>query len=173
MRRVIATILTVSLMLSVAAGLTGCFKAPKDWYKDVVAFYAEGEKSRWTYKDDKINWDVAQDLKDAGNDIGYLLVDLDGDGTDEMLVGFNDGSNTTKFTDVIVYSFGTGPNRLIGGGNGYYIYLCASNVLCEDSWYGSDTKRQFMKWNSKNGSFEVIEGEGKYLPKQWELTKFQ
>lgn len=179
MKRVIATILTVSFMLSVAAGLTGCFRAPKDWYKSTLDYYAEGVKTGWANENNVDNegtglgWEVADEIKDPNNDIGYLLVDLDGDGTDELLIGFNDGSNATKFTDVVVFSFGTGANRLMNGTNGYYIYLCASNVLCDDSWYGSETQRSFMKWDGKNQYFTVIDGDGKYLPKKWELTKFQ
>ena len=172
MKRVIATVLMVSFMLSVVAGLTGCLKPPKNWYKDVVAFYSEGIKTGWANEDTNTRWEVADELKDPNNDIGYLIVDLDGDGTDEMLIGFNDGSTATKFTDVIVFSFGTGPNRLMNGTNGYYIYLCSSNVLCNDSWYGSQTKRDFMKWDGKNSYFTVIDGEGKYLPMKWELTEF-
>ena len=173
MKRVIATILTVSFMLSVAAGLTGCFRPPKNWYKDVVAFYSEGIKTGWANEDTNTRWEVADEIKDPGNDIGYLIVDLDGDGTDEVLIGFNDGSTATKFTDVIVFSFGTGPNRLMNGSNGYYIYLCSSNVLCVDSWYGSETKRDFMTWDGKEHRFTVIDGAGKYLPMKWELTKFE
>ena len=102
----------------------------------------------------------------------FLLVDLDEDGVDELLIGFNDGSTATKFTDVLVWHSDLGAYKLLGGGSGYYIYLCAGNVLAVDSWYGSQTERTFMTWNSKTNSFPHVDGEGKYLPMKWDLTEF-
>ena len=98
--------------------------------------------------------------------------DLDEDGVDELLIGFNDGSTATKFTDVLVWHSDLGAYKLLGGGSGYYIYLCAGNVLAVDSWYGSQTERTFMTWNSKTNSFPHVDGEGKYLPMKWDLTEF-
>ena len=124
-------------------------------------------------------YDVAYDSELASRN-GFSLLynecgiqtDLDEDGVDELLIGFNDGSTATKFTDVLVWHSDLGAYKLLGGGSGYYIYLCAGNVLAVDSWYGSQTERTFMTWNSKTNSFPHVDGEGKYLPMKWDLTEF-
>ncbi|MBR3246964.1 MAG: hypothetical protein IKG03_01030 [Clostridiales bacterium] len=174
MKRTLATILVVTFLVTAIPVLTGCKIKPKNWYKQTLDYYGEGIRTNWVNEDPSLDLNIAKDLKsyEPNKEIGYLLTDLDGDGVDELLIGFNDGSNTTKFTDLIVWHSDLGAYKLLGGGEGYYIYLCASNVIAVDSWYGSQTERTFMQWNSKTNSFPVIEGEGKYLPKKWELTSF-
>lgn len=174
MKRIFATLLVVLLVFA-SVSVTGCFlkSKPKDWYKESIEFYREGLNTGWANDDPDLRLNISKDLKDQHNkQIGYLLVDLDKDGVDELLIGFNDGSSATKFTDVIVWHSDFGAYKLLGGGEGYYIYLCGSNVLAVDSWYGSQTQREFMTWDSKSNSFPVIDGEGKYLPKKWDLTPF-
>jgi len=174
MKRTLVTILVVTMLVTALPGLTGCGNKRKNWYKETLEYYTENIKNGWTSEDPSLRLNISKDLKEpkSNMELGYLLVDLDKDGTDELLIGFNDGSSTTKFTDVIVWHKDFGASKLIGGGEGYYVYLCASNVLAVDSWYGSKTERKFMTWNSKSNSFPVIDGEGKYLPMKWELTSF-
>ena len=100
------------------------------------------------------------------------MASLDGDGIDELLIGLIDDGNVTKFTNVVVRHSDLGDYCLLSGTNGYYIYLCGSNVLRVDSWYGSQTEMRYMQFNSKNNAFTVIDGEGKFLPMKWELTEF-
>ena len=170
MKRVASTILCVAVLLSVVYGVSGCSRKPKDWYKSALEYYSNGIKNGFTEENRKLF--VSDDLKDPYNTPGYLLTDLDGDGVDEMLIGLISDGSYTKFTNVVVYHSDLGPYCLLGGGNGYYIYLCAGNVLRVDSWYGSETKSEYMKWNSKDNAFNVIDGEGKYMPMKWELTAF-
>ena len=33
-------------------------------------------------------------------------------------------------------------------------------------------KITYMRWNHKDNAFNVIDGEGKFLPTKWELTPF-
>ena len=96
------------------------------------------------------------------------MTDLDKDGTDELLIGLIDDSPSTKFTNIIVYHTSLGPNSLISAGNGSYIGLCYDGVILTDWGEGKD----FMKWNQKDNSFTIIDGEGQYLPMKWELTEF-
>ena len=102
-----------------------------------------------------------------------LLRDLDNDGVDELLIGLIDDGAYTRFTNVVVFQTGIGSFSKLSGGNGYYIHLCASNVLRVDSWYGSKTEMRYMTYNSKNASFQIVDGEGKYMPMKWELTPFE
>ena len=174
MKRAIATILTVSFLLSAVAMLSGCKPKHKKWYKSTIDYYSEGLKTGWANEDPDRQPHISSDLKvlDAARTYGYLIVDLDGDGVDELLVGFNDGSTATKFIDVIVWRTGVGPYKILSGNDGYYVYLCGGNVVRSDSWYGSETESTYMVWDSEAEYFTVIDGEGKYLPMKWELTGF-
>ena len=175
MKKAVVTILVVTMLVMSLPCLAGCRLKPKQWYKETLEYYGEGVKTGWANEDPSLRLNISKDLKtkDSNKKIGYLLVDLDEDGVDELLIGFNDGSTATKFTDLLVWHSDFGAYKLLGGSEGYYIYLCAGNVIAMDSWYGSETKREFMKWESKSNSFPIIDGEGKYLPMKWELTEFQ
>ena len=97
-------------------------------------------------------------------------IDLDGDGIDELLIGIMDGAEETKFTNLIIKHRDFGPTQSFSTGEGYYMYLCDNNVIRMDSWYGSETRTEYMEYDSKNNSFPVIDGGSK--PKKIELTGF-
>lgn len=171
MKKATTKVLTVVLLVSVVLGSTACkSKTVKEWYKETIEYYRDGIKNG--FEEELRNLPVPEDLKDKNNRIGYLLKDLDGDGIDELLIGIIDDGICTKFTNVVVRHSDLGPYSLISAGSGYYIYLCSSNVLEVDSWYGSETKKEFMQFQSKSNNFLIIEGEGKYLPMKWDLTEF-
>ena len=170
MKRVIASVLTVMLLASMVTGFTGCKSAKKEWYKNCLEYYSDGVKNGFTKEFQNLR--VPEELKDKNNRVGYLLRDLDGDGVEELLIGLIDDGIETKFTNVLVRHSSLGDYCLLSGSGGYYIYLCSANVLRVDSWYGSKTEMKYMTWNPKSNSFNVIDGEGKYLPMKWELTEF-
>ena len=170
MKKVASTILSVAIVLSVVFGVSGCSRKPKDWYVSSLEYYRNGIKNGFTEESRQLT--ITDEMKDPHNKMGYLLTDLDGDGVDELLIGIISDGSYTKFTNVVVYHSDLGAYCLISGGNGYYTYLCASNVLRVDSWHGSETQSRYMKWNSKSNAFDVIDGEGKYMPMKWELTEF-
>lgn len=170
MRKMIMWIVTVPLLLSAVFGLTGCRPDKDEWYKDAVEYYRQGVL--YGKEGNNRQLDISPEILGKGKGVGYLLHDLDGDGRDELLIGFNSSGGITKFTNVVVRHSDLGPYSLLGGSNGYYIYLCNDDVLRVDSWYGSETKVEYMKFNSKSNSFEVVDGAGKYSPKQWKLTQF-
>ena len=170
MRKMIMWIVTVPLLLSAVFGLTGCRPDKDEWYKDAVEYYRQGVL--YGKEGNNRQLDISPEILGKGKGVGYLLHDLDGDGRDELLIGFNSAGGITKFTNVVVRHSDLGPYSLLGGSNGYYIYLCNDDVLRVDSWYGSETKVEYMKFNSKSNSFEVVNGAGKYSPKQWKLTQF-
>jgi hypothetical protein len=172
MKKVLSTILAVVLLVTGAAEMTGCKRVPKDWYKGALEYYGNGIKNG--FDDENQNLNVSDELKNPAYKKGYLIRDLDGDGTDELLIGLiEDGSSYTRFTNVVVFQPGVGTFSKLSGGNGYYIYLCASEVLRVDSWYGSKTEMRYMTYDSKDACFVIIDGEGKYLPMKWELTPFE
>ena len=59
----------------------------------------------------------------------------------------------------------------MSAGEGYYMYLCDSDIIREDSWYGSHTKTNYMRYDSKDNSFLIVDGGSK--PKKVELTGFK
>ena len=169
MRKVTSVILIAVLLIS-STGMTGCMRARKRWYKATLQYYSDGVNNGFTKE--YSNLYVPDELKNKYIKSGYLLYDLDGDGIEELLIGMIDDGNYTKFTNVIINRRGSGPDCVISGTNGYYVYLCAGNVLRVDSPRGSSTEKEYLKYDSKNNSFPVIDGEGKYLPMKWELTEF-
>lgn len=173
MKKLISAVLTVVMLALLIPGVTGCVGPSKNWYQSSLDYYRDVVNNGSTeLTPPSSSFMIQPELNDKSNEVGYLLVDLDGDKVSELLIGFNDGSNFTKFTDVIVWKPGIGPFDVLSGTDGYYSYLCASNVVCYDSWYGSQTQRKFMTWNSKENAFTIIDGEGKYLPMKWDLTSF-
>lgn len=164
MKRTLAAILTVAFLAALVPGVTGCKKIiPKKWYESTLEYYRNGIKNGFTEK--YTNLRVPAELEDKSNKIGYLLTDLDKDGTDELLIGIIDDAPTTKFTNVIVCHTDLGPYSLLSG----ELYLCYDGVICMDV-IGSD--KDYMRWNQKDNAFTMIDGEGKYLPMKWELTEF-
>lgn len=173
MKRILSTVLSVTLLALMIPGLSGCRRIPKDWYKESIAYYSEGVKTNWANEDKSLRLNISAELKNNSLQRGYLLRDLDGDGIDELLIGFNDTATYTKFTDVIVWHSDLGASQLLGGTNGKYIGLCASNVLSVNTYGSIKDQVEYMKWNHKSNAFDVIDGEGKYLPMKWELTPFE
>ncbi|MCR5804869.1 MAG: hypothetical protein K6G47_11465 [Clostridia bacterium] len=170
MRKMIMWIVTVPLLLSAIFGLTGCRPDKDEWYKEAVEYYRQGVL--YGKEGNSRQLDISPEILGKGKGVGYLLHDLDGDGRAELLIGFNSAGGITKFTNVVVRHSDLGPYSLLGGSNGYYIYLCNDDVLRVDSWYGDETKVEYMKFDSKSNSFEAVNGAGKYSPKQWKLTEF-
>ena len=170
MKRTAAAILALTMMILMIPGLTGCKKAPNDWYRETLEYYRSGVNNGFStsYR----NLPVSEELKDKNNKIGYLLIDLDKDGTEELLLGLIDDGPDTKFTSLIVAHSDLGPYCLLSGSKDAYIYLCADNVLMMESVRGLTKERKYMKWNSKSNAFNNVDGEGKYLGKKWDLTPF-
>ena len=170
MKRTAAAILALTMMILMIPGLTGCKKAPNDWYRETLEYYRSGVNHGFStsYR----NLPVSEELKDKNNKIGYLLIDLDKDGTDELLLGLIDDGPDTKFTSLIVAHSDLGPYCLLSGSKDAHIYLCADNVIMMESVRGLTKENSYMKWNSKINAFDTIEGEGKYLGKKWNLTPF-
>jgi hypothetical protein len=147
-------IVCIFLFAAMALALTGCDnkpKIPEEWYKETLKYYSEGFADGWKAEKDTLF--VADEMKDTNNRFGYLLKDLDGDGADEVLIGFMDDENETRFIDVFVWHSDIGAFRILHAGDGYYIYLCENNILRVDKWYGSKTLTDYMKYQPGNNSF--------------------
>ena len=157
------------LLLTFAFLLTGCGSyVPKEWYTGNINYYKLGFSDGW--KNEEADFNVCEEMKDPNNKFGYLLVDLDGDGGEELLIGIIDDSPATKFTDLIIYHRDFGPTRSFRAGDGYYFYLCAGNIIKMDSWYGSQTKTDYMQYDSKENSFPIVDSAP--TPLKVELTPF-
>ena len=138
------------------------------WYESTLDYFKEGFNNGW--KNENSKFFISDELKDSSIKFGYALIDLDGDGIDELLIGIMDGAEETKFTNLIIKHRDFGPTQFFSTGEGYYMYLCDNNVIRMDSWYGSETRTEYMEYASKNNSFPVIDGGSK--PKKIELTGF-
>ena len=153
--------------MTLAFVLTGCGGSyvPEDWATENINYYKVGFKDQWKHEDS--DYIICPEMKDPNTKFGYLLTDLDGDGGDELLIGIIDDAKETKFCDLIIYHKDLGPTRSFSCGDGYYFYLCAGNVIKMDSWYGSETKTEYMKYDSSGNSFPVIDSTA--MPKKFDL----
>lgn len=167
MKKIISIIAVSSFIISLMA--CGRYFIPQDWYDQTLAYYEEGFGSGWKNERDDLR--ITDEMKDESIEFGYMLKDLDGDGADELLIGIIDDSDETKFTDIYIWHRDIGAFRIMSGGEGYYMYLCDSDIIREDSWYGSATKTQYMRYDSKDNSFLIVDGGSK--PEKCELTSFR
>ena len=170
MKRTLATVLTAVFLLALVPGITGCKVTPKKWYEPTLEYYSTGIKNG--FEQEFRNLPVPDDLKDKSKQQGYLLIDLDKDGVDELLIGLIDDGPSTKFTNVIVFHSDLGPYSLLTGSSRSYISLCYDNVIVMGDGSSSYDQPTYMRWNHKDNAFNVIDGEGKFLPTKWELTPF-
>ena len=136
-----------------------CCGTEKDihWYESTLDYFKEGFNNGW--KNENSKFFISDELKDSSIKFGYAL-----------LIGIMDGAEETKFTNLIIKHRDLGPTQSFSTGEGYYMYLCDDNIIRMDSWYGSETRTEYMEYDSKNNSFPVIDGESK--PKKVELTGF-
>ena len=100
MKRVLVTILVVTMLVTALPGLTGCKIKPKNWYQATLDYYSEGVKSGWANEDPSLMLNISDDLKTTSSNkqIGYLLVDLDNDGENELILN---GPYGGMYLDVI------------------------------------------------------------------------
>ena len=173
MKRIFAIALS-ALMLSGCGAMGAALrenqrKIPEDWYTQTLDYYEEGVSSNWANERD----DLYITDEEKNSKLGYYLVDLDGDGALEVLIGIIDDSEATHFTDLYVWHGDLGAMRTFSGfGDGYYIYLCEDNVLRTDNWRGSETEIRYMKYDSVNNSYPIIDPAGEPAPLKVELTPF-
>ena len=166
MKKSIKFILALTVLVLSFTGCGSSSGAPSKWYEGTINYYKEGFENNWA--NESSDFYVVDEMKQPGKKFGYLLIDLDGDGTEELLIGINDGAEETKFTDLIIWHKDFGAFRSFCASEDYYIYICDNNIVRMDMWYGSQTKSEYMEYDSSNNSFPVVDGGGK--PGKFELT---
>ena len=170
MKNQLVRLVLAGLMILTLCGCSLNFgnKVPKDWYNETLDYYSEGFSSDWANEDPKLY--ISDEMKDPDNTFGYLLRDLNGDGVDELLIGIIDDSEETKFTDLYIWHSDLGVIRSLNCGEGYYMYLCDDDVIKMDSWYGSQTKIDYLKYDPEGNQFMYVDGGSN--PGHFELTEF-
>ena len=143
MKRTLATVLTAAFLLAIVPAVTSCKVTPKKWYEPTLQYYSDGIKNGFE-----------QEF------------------SDELLIGLIDDGPSTKFTNVIVFHSDLGPYSLLTGSSRGYISLCYDNVIVMGDGTSAHDQITYMRWNHKDNAFNVIDGEGKFLPTKWELTPF-
>lgn len=158
----------VMALIVLAVGIDKYRSAPKDWYVMTLRYYVDGYADGWANERPDIKvYDV---LKNRPSKSGYLLTDLDGDGNDELLIGFVDIAGATRFTDIYVWKRDEGAYHALTRGEGCYIYLCADNILRIDTSNGVSVVSNFVRYNHKTHGFDPVSGE--YAPKIVDIRSF-
>ncbi|MCR4779721.1 MAG: hypothetical protein K5876_01355 [Ruminiclostridium sp.] len=157
MKRISSCIVMLAVMALALTGCSGRSEIPSDWYNETLEYYSDGFEDGWSNERGDLN--IADEMKDEDNKFGYLLRDLDGDGSVEVLIGYMDATDITRFIDVFIWHRDMGSFRILHAGDGYYIYLCENNILRMDKWYGSKTTTDYMKYDSSDNSFRILDDE--------------
>lgn len=179
MNKKLVIVLSITIFLMIAIFAISYFliygtqkmrkKGPKEWYGTTRDIYIQNFKEGWTNENPDIR--PLEDYKDKSKKFGYYLVDLNDDGTLEFLVGFDNGTKATVFTDVYIWHKDFGPTRILNGGVDLYYYLCTDKSIKEDLDWGKNSETRFMKYNKEENSFTIIEKGGE--PMKVELTYFE
>ena len=66
MKRILVTILVVTMLVASLPGMTGCSRKSrlKDWYNVSLDVYREGLKTNWANEEEYKSLNIADDLKE-------------------------------------------------------------------------------------------------------------
>ena len=143
-------------------------KGPENWYSVTRDIYIDSFAEGWSGDNSDIS--PGEEYTDKSKKFGYYLVDLNGDGSDEFLVGYDDGTNPTVFSDIYVWHPDFGPLRIMQGAADVHYYLCSDKCIKEDVEWGANSSTRYMKYNKDETSFTIVESGG--MPIKVELTYF-
>lgn len=142
---------------------------PDNWYEETLKYYNEGYSG--DFANERSDLPFSDEMKDKNNKFGYLLRDLDGDGDDELLIGFADDEKETRFTELYIWHTDFGAMRMFSCGGGSYMYLCEDNLIRDDSLVEYEGKPRYMKFNGENNSMTIL-NDVTGTPQKVELTPF-
>ncbi|SEP93993.1 hypothetical protein SAMN02910369_00934 [Lachnospiraceae bacterium NE2001] len=164
-KRIGVAVLAFGLLMTSGCGK----KAPDDWYMEVEQYFEAGFKDGWSHDVQSVI--MKDEYKDKDLKFGYYVIDLDNDGTDEFLVGYDNGTKPTVFTDIFIYHSDFGPHEIFSGGNETIYYLCNDNTIYEEFYIGKTAYTKYMKCQAgSDNSFLVVESGGE--PRIVPLTYF-
>ncbi len=170
-KKTLKKVIVATLSFGMIFATTGCGKkAPDNWYEEVRQYYQDGFDDGWTHNVTQIV--MKEEYKDKSLKFGYYIIDLDGDGTDEFLIGYDNGTKPTIFTDVFIYHSDFGPHDIFSGGNDIIYYLCDDNTIYEEFYMGSVPYTRYLKCQAgEDNSFLEVDSGGEFRTVQ--LTYFE
>lgn len=155
---------------------------PSDWEEasfeeismDSITGYPEyDEVIRKYYHGASLNWTI-QEFSEDGlcylfgytpdiNKIGYYVMDIDGDGTDELLIGlcgYEDSMGLYGYNNGMMYDLYTMINgervQILSSGERDRYYLCQDNVIANEG-SGGALSSSWDYYNLENGELEIKE----------------
>ena len=154
-------------LLAASVLFTGCNAGSGGhggWYEEIVDFYQDGYTTHdWSEETTLIY--ASPEQKTALYNFGYLATDIDGDGTDEFLVG-RLNTSPTMFTNLYIWHNDLHEGTCLLGGT---IYLCGDNLIRMDQGDGTTV---YYSFNSSSNSFSYRTDVTNAQPMSYTLTPF-
>ena len=141
---------------------------PEEIYKDVLDYYYESINSGWmdyeneTMSESEISYIYSYFYSDPSylNQIGYEFIDLNNDGTDELIIGLDLKDETNYYENVILdlYTYANEePIHVVSSGERWRYELCDDNTLYYSS-SGGASSNTYEHYQLNNSSLELLEG---------------
>ena len=143
-------------------------QVPKDWYAATRDIYEKEFKEGWSSDNSSVR--PLEAYKDKSRKFGYYLIDLDGDGNDEFLVGYDNGTKPTVFTDLYIWHPDVGSFRILNVDDGMALYLCTDKTIKMVDGEGTSEEIRYFKYIKEDHALENLQSGGE--PMMVNLTYF-
>ncbi len=105
-------------------------------YSDKIAFIVDSMQINWSESAEPSDFNLSSIYKDnfGQADFGFVRIDLDGDGIDELLIGETKADGTNVFYDIYTVIVGKSMVSIASGGENQRYYIDMNNrIICESS----------------------------------------
>ena len=155
--------------------LSGCSikkKVPADWYDVTIDIYKTAFTEGWPDTDTYQDLWITDEYRDPSLKFGYYLVDLNGDGADELLIGYDNGDKPTIFTDVYIWHSSVGAYRVLNVTGDGKIYLLSDKIIRLEDVRGDLPTVEYLEYNTDGDTFLNLDGDSG-IPIKVDLTYFK
>lgn len=167
-----STFAVTIIMILCLAGCGGKSKPSKNWYEQTIQNYKTGFSQNWSSGKDPFNNYVCDSYLDKNITYGYIVMDLNKDGIDELLIGIVDEDATkTVITDIIANKKDIGVYNLYNVGDYGELYILSDGrIRHDDRMTKGQVDTKYFEF-TEDCTFLSVDGGGE--PMILNLTPFE